>query len=160
MKEKYFLPLLFCLALSLKNCPPSYLQKTSVSPGINVISFLISAGPPLVGGKSFCHATEVKPARCCLLGSWNTELYEMAVQWEEVMFFCLTPTPWWDKKEFWEEEAHTQITRSTDVCPHVLPGLLSWQSHHLGMSTISASSVLVVFWLVLMILSGDKGSAA
>ena len=54
----------------------------------------------------------------------------------------------------------SQITRSTDVCPHVFPGLLSWQSHHLGMSTISASSVLVVFWLLLMILSGDKGSAA
>lgn len=128
MKEKYFLPFLFCLPLSLKNCLPSYLQKTSVSPGINAILFLISAGPRLVGGKSFCHTTEVKSARCCLLGSSNTELYEMAVQWEEVVFFCLTAVPWWDKKEFWEEEAHRS------------PGLqmcvpLSFQAHGRGSPT-------------------------
>lgn len=87
----------------LKNCSKSYLQKTSVSQRIHVIWFLNSACPPLVGRKNFCHTTEVKSARCCLW-SWNIELDEMTIKWQEVVFFCLTVSPLPGKKEFQKEE--------------------------------------------------------
>lgn len=53
MKEKYFLPFLFCLPLSLKNCLPSYLQKTSVSPGINAVLFWSQRVPVWLEGRVF-----------------------------------------------------------------------------------------------------------
>lgn len=136
-----------------KNCSTSYPQTTSVSQRTNGMWFLMAACPLLVGSKSFCCiSSEISKMLSCEAAILSLmRWHESSKKW------CFSD--WQGHRYGLRKNSGKQWRLDTGClfpCLSRLPSSHCCQAHYRGVKAISASFTLVVTWLVLVFLSGDK----